>query len=344
MIGQQVIKFFFAVAVVAAMSTISGMTIAAEDEFGPYFFAEGAISGDFGSSIANGYVAYEAPWLPWTAAIPGNGSAISGRVGLGYDFLGYGGVPARLGLTLDGTLASQSRDVPVFGWVMGEPGVGGAKPMFEISIDDSGTMQLGLQSSVKNTFWEVMPEFLLGSQYDDTSTLWLGVQPFYGERSERSSYSAYRVAPSARVDTAIDAQMYGALFTAQSETWLRDDLKLFVSAGAGAYTLNATSHVTGATHGGVVDDARSMAGFRGQLGVGVDLQVTEKLSLGVVGRADVWSALPHVSGLFADWGGSAPCAEGPPLVCTPPAIRGDYKMSADPHANLFIGLRLVYRP
>ncbi len=338
------VKFFLSVAIVAAVAATPTATIAAEDLFGPYFYAEGALGADFGSSTGNGYVAYGAPWLPWEAAISGTGSAVSGRIGFGYDFLNGDGVPTRLGLTLDGTLVSQNRDVPVFGWVMGEPGVGGAKPMFEISIDDSGTLQLGLQSSVKNTFWEVMPEFLMGSQYDDMSVLWLGVQPFYGERSERSSYSAYRVAPSMRVDTAVDAQMYGALLTAQHETWLRDDLKLFVSAGAGAYTLNATSHVSGATHGGVVDDARSMAGFRGQLGVGVDLQVTEKLSLGVVGRADVWSALPHVSGLFADWGGSAPCAEGPPLVCTPPAIRGDYKMSADPHANLFIGLRVVYRP
>lgn len=163
---------------------------------------------------------------------------------------------------MNGTFASLNSDAQVFGWVMGEPSVGGAKPIFEIAIDPLGTQNLGLRKSVNKAFWEVMPEFLIGSQYDDRSTLWFGAQPFYGEMSQRSSYSAYRVAPAARVDTTIDGQMFGALLTAQHETWLRDDLKLFVSAGAGVYALDATSNVSGAANGGSVDDTGSMTGFR----------------------------------------------------------------------------------
>lgn len=335
-----------ATVIAVVMTLLVSSAVSAENRFGPYLSVEGMAGLDFGSAVGEGFIAHRPPEFPWGPAIPGTLGAFAGRIEAGYDFSGRTGNPFRAGLIVSGLVASYNHSGMSYGWVLGEPGAGG-KPQFEIAIcSDDPCAVAGYEASSTRTFWEVMPQFMASSSHGEKSLVWWGIQPFYGEASQNWFYrKGFGATPTTiRVDNSVNTRSYGALFSVQKETWFREDLKFFVSFGLGPYAAIGKSHTVGSFLGAVIDETRSMTGFRGQLGAGAEWMLRQGLSLGLVGRADFWSALPHVAGYGASWGGSPVCVRGPPLVCAPPMITGGVGIAAKPHLDVFVGLRLTYRP
>jgi len=86
----------------------------------------------------------------------------------------------------------------------------------------------------------------------------------------------------------------------------------------------------------------AVTGFRGQFGLGVTYDVSSKLSVGIVGRADFWSAFP---GLHWTQSGIPQCAfkENGDPVCEPPQVFGFFGLGANPMLHLTAGFRLTVR-
>lgn len=334
-----------------ALSCSVAVAREANKSLGFYFRTEGAAALDITSGIGENYVAYRPAEFPWGDALSASSGAFAGRGELGFEFEGTDGVLFRAGIIFSGWSASQNPSDFVYGMVNGEMGPNpGDRPEYEIRISDvdQGREPLPyIDRSLTRDYWEIMPEFLIGSVRTDESVRWLGIQPFYGEFSQFSSLHTLRLPGDSPlfeprgVDTSLRARTYGALLTLQKEKWLKEDLKCFTSFGLGAYGLDAESQSVALRNGGEQNDTRSIVGFRGQLGVGSDWYINPKLSLGLVGRIDLWSGSPNVPGPGA-YGLTGFRRPNGDLVVSPPKIIGDWSITSDTRVDLFAGIRMTY--
>ena len=120
--------------------------------------------------------------------------------------------------------------------------------------------------------------------------IWIGVRPFVGRYHEAQEGTVTGPPPNPfgdRGPATVDATLYGALATIGASIPV-GNLELWLEAGAGLYGVSATGHDSGIDQ----DFAANFGGFRAQLATGISRTFDSGFSIGLVTRAEYWSALP----------------------------------------------------
>ena len=291
-------------------------------------------------------------WLAPDLAVQ---ASISGRLEFGIN-VGVGANSSlRLGTLFSGWAAIRSVSVPTaFGFVFCQPSAG--KPQCEIGICYVTPVPCGsFETSLTRRYWEVAPEILVGWQ-GEASRFWIGVQPFVGAFFETGAFQYFSVGNADRwlkFSDSASGHVIGGLVVTQAEFRLSNRVDLLLSAGAGAYRATANSlNVAQMPDLGTIDQtdfivseypsSLMVMGFRGQLGVGVNVNVNSRLSVGVVGRADFWSAFPGVTWPQSEIPQCVFKPNGDP-VCEPPRVNGQFGLIAGQLFQLTGGLRITLR-
>jgi hypothetical protein len=165
----------------------------------------------------------------------------------------------------------------------------------------------------------------------------LGFEPFVAFIDEDTNSQVSTIEPAFPElrftrSSNLDAQAYGSLLAFDGRYNLAERTMVTMRVAAGAYYLNADSDTDWTnppsvrTGGSLSSDS---VGFRGQLALGIEQMLTEKVSIGIIGRLDYWSDYPSM-----DW--------------TDAAFNGDPDASDDSIAHddllaLSVGARLSLR-
>jgi hypothetical protein len=135
------------------------------------------------------------------------------------------------------------------------------------------------------------------------SGLSLGVEPFVAFIDEDTSstigFTAGPFDPTSTRSSDLGATALGALLAFDARHGILERTVLIARIAAGAYYMDADAD-TDFTFLPAVSptfsdgESSDFFGFRGQLAVGLEHMVTERLSLGVIGRLDYWSNFPSM--------------------------------------------------
>lgn len=248
----------------------------------------------------------------------------------------------RIGGVFSGIDGTSSETTPVhYVVVAGHGGPGNAPPVAEIRVCSFPDPCSIFEGELSRSYREVMPEVMFGHDGADGSMTWVGLQGFSGQLTENTSNRVYDIPPGFPFDrttlTELDADATGVMLAVQHERPLKSGMNLFLGAGLGRYSMDATGFsVDPALPANAKSVSGSFDGTRAQLSVGIEKPVGKGLSLGATVRADYWTDQPRVQ---MDWT-TPPCT---PSLCNPPSRIGNFSLTSDPMLSVTVGVSLTLR-
>lgn len=335
---------------------LSAGTAAAQQAPGFYFAAEGGGGYRFAEVMVP--FTYQAvpttnpdgPGPDWTIPDIANRALLTGRL----EFGGVAGIGAagfvRLGTTLSGWVGFNGVHADAYGATVCR---------FE---DDhvvchgtickyGGEPCTRVDAQLVESYREVMPGLFLGYGLGRAASFAIGVQPFVGWASERAySRRTNLEGTGFQFIDDLDGRAVGILGAAELTVALSDRLRLSLSGGAGPYRFAATSLITQqnlslGTVTSTFDTPGELAltGLRGQLGIGLSREVSDRIELGWMARADYWSAFPRMAWIYMNPTICDSKSDGEHTVthCQVGKPEGMHELTADPLLILSAGFRLT---
>jgi hypothetical protein len=322
------------------LSSGFNQALAGQTEAGLSISLQGIYGRHSAPSIDSGSYAPSLVDSPWVTGQTDISEVAGGKIKTAWTFASKHGRAYQLGLTYSGWAGNERISTPAYGAVFWEPSPTGGNPRGEITICTPETTCTDYQSRARREYWELMPE--LQMQLGNAS--WIGLKPFWGDLEE-SSYASSSLSRSMRVDNDLNGQVRGLLISGKKSLPLTEQLEVSISAAMGPYEIEVDSRSEGSA-GGVVEDSKTISGFRGQLGIEGKYFISSSLSLDASMLLDYWSKQPFYSGgIVGNWGGRPVCnrtGPGGSLACEPPRAIGDYGMSTHSMKDLLFGLGLTY--
>lgn len=154
------------------------------------------------------------------------------------------------------------------------------------------------RTSVERQTWEVALRFEGDDRHNGQTTTTYVISPFIRGFDEDSRTVVTACCDFGRT-SSVDATLYGVYIAAEPETWVTPSFALVARGGVGVYGYSADGEFrsfgdvfTTDDFAASVSDSDSGAGFRGLLGAGFKLKVSQATSLEGFAEADYFSSVP----------------------------------------------------